>query len=225
MARHWVQTQTVIRRYDEGGATKLYNPGDWFEVRNQELLQLQALGQIRTTAEALKATFDFSQCGILWRGSLTSLDAPRLQEYGIATEESATLALPWKYTLLGHPPAVLTAQNIALGFVRIEDGKDWDAWEMAACLADGLPLAQAHGSDAEKQRTLDVVGDLRIPLYNTTMLWVRRTDTTAALIADWEAELNAGADERHAFARALYTRRVRMCTLPPNWVGAAPGPL
>lgn len=27
MARHWVQAQTVIRRYDEGGATKLYNPG------------------------------------------------------------------------------------------------------------------------------------------------------------------------------------------------------
>jgi hypothetical protein len=223
MGKHWVQARVVIHRYADDGTYKTYQAGDWFEVRNQELLQLQAAHQINTTAEILKATFDFTQCGVLWRGAPGHTAA--LDVYGIASRTTSTLDLPWFYTLLALPATVLSAQNIALGFLRVEDVADWENWEIAACLQSGLPLAADRSTDAERAATLAAVGDLRIPLYATGCLWVRRTVTTAALLAAWDAELRAGADPDQAFVRALYTRRVRVCTLPPDWVGATPGPL
>jgi len=239
VGKHWVQAQTPFSRFDEMGALKKYQPGDWFEVRNQELLRLQAEGKVRTTREILGATFDFSRCGVLWRddtpadglteqmrematrGSRHSI--AQLDEYGIAVKFSDSLSLPWEYTLVACAPVTVTAQNVALGFVRIEKTDDWENWEMAACLAPGLPLAQARGTDAERAATLKAIGDLRIPLYDVALVWVRKTKATQALIADWAKALSAGADEQHAFIRALYTRRVKMCTLPPGWVGASPG--
>ena len=239
MGKHWVQAQAPFSRFDEAGILKVYQPGDWFEVRNQELLRLQAEGKVRTTREILSATFDFSACGVLWRGD-TNWDGltdsmrelavrgshhtiTQMREYGIAVQFSNTISLPWEYTLLACAPVTVTTQNIALGFVRIEKGAEWETWELAAQLADGLPLAEARGTDEERAATLEAIGDLRIPLYETSLLWVRKTKTTQALIDAWAAELAAGADEQHALARALYTRRVKMCTLPPRWVGASPG--
>jgi hypothetical protein len=223
MGKHWVQAQTPFSRYDENGVLKRYNPGDWLEVRNQELLELEAQRKVLTTASILKQTFDFSDCGVLWRTIAQPPALIGLQEYGIPVVIDAAPRLLWKYTAIAAAGSALTAQNIALGFARIEDGQGFETWEIAAQLAEGLPLAERHGTAEERASTLAVVGDLRIPLYDVTLMWVRATAVTRELIAAWGAELATGADERHAFARALYTRRVHLCTLPPRWIGASPG--
>ena len=57
-------------------------------------------------------------------------------------------------------------------------------------------------------------------MYDTSLLWVRRTEATLDLIGAWAEELRHRADRDHAFLRALYTRSVLLATLPPEWVGA-----
>jgi len=222
MAKHWVQACTVLTRVTEDAQRVTYQPGDWFECRNVELLTLQACGKIRTVPEILRATFDFTHAEILWRGPQQRVGA--LDEYGIRERvalEPADLRLEQRYTLIARPGAVIAPNSAALGFLRIEERTGYDAWEGAGCLMACLRLANAYGSAEEQASTLAALGDLRVPLYDTKLLWMRKTEATEDLLAAWSAELADGADEAHAFARALYARRVLWFTLPPNWVGAA----
>ena len=119
------------------------------------------------------------------------------------------------------PDALAQRVYAALGFLRIEAHDGYDAFEMAAQLKSGYPLAESAGTPEERALTLATLGDLRIPLYDTSLLWVRRTEATLDLIGAWTEELKAGADRDQAFLRALYTRRVLLATLPPEWVGAS----
>ncbi len=222
MAKHWVQARTVLTRVTEDAQRVTYQPGDWFECRNVELLTLQASGKIRTVPEILRAMFDFTHTEILWRGPQQR--AGTMSEYGIHERvalEPADLRLEQRYTLIARPGAVITPNSAALGFLRIEERAGYDAWEGAGCLMAGLRLANTYGSAEEQAHTLAALGDLRVPLYDTKLLWMRKTDATENLLAAWSEELADGADEAHAFARALYARRVLWFTLPPDWVGTA----
>ena len=222
MAKHWVQACTALTRVTEDGQRVTYQPGDWFECRNVELLTLQACGKIRTVPEILRAMFDFTHTEILWRGPQQR--AGTMSEYGIHERvalEPADLRLEQRYTLIARPGAVITPNSAALGFLRIEERAGYDAWEGAGCLMAGLRLANTYGSAEEQAHTLAALGDLRVPLYDTKLLWMRKTDATENLLAAWSEELADGADEAHAFARALYARRVLWFTLPPDWVGTA----
>lgn len=225
MANHWVQARQVVTRTTEAGQRVTYQPGDWFECRNAELLRLQAEGKILTAPDILRATFDFTRAEILWRGAPAILGV--LGAYGIAervARDPADLRLEREYTLIAQPGAITAPTTAALGFLRVEARDGYDAWDGAGCLMDGQPLARDYGSAVEQARTLAAAGDLRLPLYDTGLLWLRRTPATDELIAAWAAELADAADPAHAFARALYTRRVLWFTLPPRWVGAYPGP-
>jgi len=215
MAWHWVKAVKAIKR-ERDGVRETFQPGDWLQVQPRDLLRYQAEGKIQTPSEILKATFDFSHAGIL---RLCKAPILPLGDFGISQEAGDYPALPWKYTLITMRLAV-NAQNAALGFLRIEAQEGWDAFEMAAQLKSGYPLAESAGTPEERALTLATLGDLRIPMYDTSLLWVRRTEATLDLIGAWTEELKAGADRDHAFLRVLYTRHVLLATLPPEWAGA-----
>lgn len=215
MAWHWVKAVRVIKR-ERDGVRETFQPGDWLQVQPRDLLRYQAEGKIKTPGDILKATFDFSHAGVLRLGNTHILP---LGDFGISQEAGDYPALPWKYTLITARMAV-NVQNAALGFLRIEAHDGYDAFEMAAQLKSGYPLAESAGTPEERALTLATLGDLRIPMYDTSLLWVRRTEATLDLIGAWTEELKAGADRDQAFLRALYTRRVLLATLPPEWVGA-----
>jgi hypothetical protein len=215
MAWHWVKATKVIKR-ERDGVRETFQPGDWLQVQPRDLLRYQAEGKIKTPGDILKATFDFSHAGVLRLGNTPILP---LGDFGLQQEAGDYPALPWKYTLITARMAV-NVQNAALGFLRVEERTGYDAWELAAQLKSGYPLAESAGTPEERALTLATLGDLRIPMYDTSLLWVRRTEATLDLIGAWTEELKAGADRDQAFLRALYTRRVLLATLPPEWVGA-----
>lgn len=217
MAWHWVQAIGTVMRMRDGNR-EVYRPGDWLQVQSRDLLRYQAEGKIRTPAEILKGTFDFMNAGVLRVGTPPPPVLP-LGDYGLKQDAGEYPVLPWRYTLL-TTRATVSAQNAALGFLRIEAQEGWDAFEMAAQLKSGYPLAEATGTPEERALTLATLGDLRIPMYDTSLLWVRRTEATLDLIGAWAEELRRGADRDHAFLRVLYTRHVLLATLPPEWVGA-----
>jgi hypothetical protein len=128
-------------------------------------------------------------------------------------------ALIDKRVMIWEPSLPLTYQQFLLGFGRLEPAKDgFAAWEMAAMWMGNKLLAQQFGSVEEKERTRAVVRELRIPVYDTRLVWVRRTETTEAVIEQWVKELRVGANEAHAFLRAVYTHKPMLNTLPQNWM-------
>jgi len=209
MAKHWVQALKAFRI-----DTTLYQPGDWLQVNRLAMRKLMEEGRVETPMEIVAETFDLSGCGIFQRG-----EAPALKDCWIPITSEGDNWLPYDRTVIWLPGTkAFTMARVALGLSYIEAGDDYNSWEMAAALASEAKTVGQFGSEDEQQKTLKLLGDLRLPVYQTDMVWARRTPATEAMVAAWRAEVESGADEIHAFVRALYTHSVRLTTLPPQWL-------
>lgn len=155
-----------------------------------------------------------AQIGVLvWGASKVALPA-----FGDLRVARGKLGLPYALTLLWRPGLKVSHQAVMRGFSRLLDTRDvHQAWEMLAMLVDRNLLASSAGGEKERARTLAEIGDLRLPVYDIRVLWVRRTSATKRLIARWAGEVAQGADATQAFLRALYKERAMLCTLPPGW--------
>ena len=128
------------------------------------------------------------------------------------------LGLPYPSTLIWTPGVQVSPGAVWRGFARLHDTRDMgEPWEILAVLIAGEKLARDVGSATERKKTEAAVGDLRLPVYDTGVLWVRKTPVTERLVARWGVEVEGGADESHAFLRALYGERAMLCTLPAGW--------
>ena len=216
MGTHWVRAIKPVSRNALGGGYRTYHPGDWFQVKNMEMRELVEARQIETTPQVLRAEYKVDDAGLLLRdGAVKPKDAAT---YGVACQAADGLTLPWKRTVILARGASISTTSIIIGLSRIEAGRGV-GWEMAVMLKDMRRLARDIGPEAEQAKTLDVVGDLRLPVYDTSVLWVRRTEATEDWLAAWAEELADGADEAHSFLRTIYTRRLMLCTLPAGWIG------
>ena len=217
MGRFWVKAILPVIRHDLTGAYVRYMPGDWFECKNQELAELLLHGKVETSSLDIRANFEGKDAGVLVVGS--SLPSTKFEDFGLEVQLSKTIELPWERTVLWMARARLTPAAAALGLMRVDADDPNLAWEMAAMLDKKSRIARDIGNDDDRDKTLEVLGDLRLPVYDTGIIWVRRTDTTKEVIRLWQDEVAAGAETRHAFLRTIYTRRVMLCTLPANWIG------
>jgi len=217
VGKHWVKAVKSVIRHDLHGAYRTYQPGDWFEVRNQELLELLARRLVDTTAHIIKAEFDGKDCGVLALGEATPPET--LESYGIEVERELVPTLPWERTMIMSEGCCTTVESVALGLMRVGKDEEFPGWEMAAMLDSTTQLAQDIGGPEDLERTLELVGSLMVPVYNTGLVWVRRTPETETVIQLWSDELGKGADPKHAFIRAIYCQSVKLCTLPAEWIG------
>jgi hypothetical protein len=92
-----------------------------------------------------------------------------------------------------------------------------DRWQLAVPLIDYTTLACNVGSEEERQCTKQIIHDLRVPLYDTRMIFVKRSPDTTALIREWREECKPGDDERLAFLRVMYRRCPFVLPLPATW--------
>ena len=222
MALNWVQVTTKVFRYDGEQGSAIYHAGDWLQMRNADMLRYIAEGKVTTPVNVLKQQFDFSKCGVLWRGRDVRL--PALEQWDIQQQAATEPRLPWPYTLLAHADATCTAETAALGFLRVTpDGPH--GWELAALLYAELPTVAARYPHTAEAVTA-VLGTADVLLYDPARVWVRRTPATEGVMAAWQAHTAAGLPEAVALTLALYQSAAQIVTLPPAWVGTlGPGKL
>lgn len=210
-----------VKHIRTAGVQQCYYPGDWVEVGKQTALlwlsdgSAEIPGPDASKMEVVKELLG-SGCGVRVRQK--HLPSQLKRGFGNCAKSlefsSGPLALPYRYTMLWHPSVSVTPQLVLIGFSQIASvGSDRLSWEMVARLKS-TKLARDIGSKEEQAQTKTVVGDLRIPVYDTKVLWIRKTPKTEELIRRWAAAIEAGEDEAHAFLRVLYTGGVLLCTLP-----------
>jgi len=210
-----------VKHIRTAGVQHSYQPGDWVKVGKQTATLWLADGSAEipgpdaSKMEVVKELIG-SGCGVrMWpEGPVGAL----AKTFGNCTKSlsfsTGPVALPYRYTMIWHPTTRVTPQQVLIGFSQITSQKGHLSWEMVARLAAGSKLARDVGPDAERAKTKALIGDLRVPIYNTGALWVRKTKATEGLIKRWTASMKAGEDESHAFLRALYTEGILLCTLP-----------
>jgi len=218
----WVKI-TRVKNIRKRGVLKSYYPGDSIEVGKQTALQWILDGS---------AEDPYAQIGP------PVIKGQRSKRFGMrirAKEGSAALsnlgnlanslmvsyglpAIPYTHTCIWRPDRIISPNLINYGFYRIlVEDDSVVGWEMAAGIVSLDLLAKDYGSSEEQEKTKRIVGDLRLPVYDPRVVWVRKCKGAEKMITSWALELKSGADEYHAFLRALYTSRVMLCTLPEDW--------
>ena len=206
----WIRL-TSIQYIALNGKQEARYPGDWVNVGKQTALLWQSRGDAEIPQATIYKHLTVGGSGILVRGDIETARA-RLYGYqaGLALQDG-DLRLPFKYTIIYSPSAPLRHDLLPIGLSFL------DTWQLAVPMWDYEQLALSAGTDADRQRTEAVIRDLRVPLYDTRLIFARQCPDTERLITLWRKELADGGDERLAFLRALYAVKPLILALPMTW--------
>lgn len=193
---------------------RVYRPGDWVEVGKQAAVKWIAEGAARL-AGPMRLDVD-EKSGILARGAVGEVRA-RLDRIGYAGGLQAVpvdglVTLPWQRTLIWNADVRLRIELLGAGFGLLE------RWEVAVPLLSAQGLASEVGDEADRALTAEIVHDLRVPVYQSGAMFVKRTVATEELLAAWQGQRARGQDERLAFLRALYQVKPLVLALPATWI-------
>ena len=207
------------------GELKIYQPGDAVKVGKQTALEWvldgsaeDPFGQVGPPLLQADIQERGSEYGIRVRGPASFAGVAPLGEV-IRQMSFGLPALPYKYTLIWRPDMETDPRMVRYGFMRVQEIEGEDTWELAASLVSTSLLANSLGSEEEQKKTFDAIGDLRLPVYESRLVWARRTPDTLKFVAAWAMELENSGDEYHSFLRALYTNPTWVCTIPGGWRG------
>jgi hypothetical protein len=192
------------------GKPTVYHPGDWVDVGKQLAQLWIAAGDARATGNS---TSVFPKgAGVVMRG----VDGtPCLEQFKeiVGIVFTNTVELKYSYTCLWDSGALphIRAELLPTGFSLL------DRWQLAVPFIDYTTLACNIGNEAERAATKEVIKDLRVPVYDTRLMFVKRSPDTTTLIREWRDECVPGSDERLAFLRVLYKRVPFILPLPATW--------
>lgn len=215
MTKKWVRaTETVT--VSEKGRLAHKHPGDVFAVNNMRLRELLQTRQVEligpSAGTSLRNLYNLMDCGIAVVGSMQKArKILKRNQYNLDMANGRTLA--FSRTLLWQPDAHLRLDLIPVGFHRLTAG-----WQIAAPLWRYQKLARDIGSAEDRAKTKAVIHDLRVPVYETGCMYIRRCAETRRLMRIWKREMKGGGDEKLAFMRALYITKCVICALPTTWV-------
>lgn len=204
----WVQLLQT-KHLSVHGTQKRFMPGDWVEVGKQIAMQWIADGSARIP-NALRAGLLVAGSGVgMWGGAVESYE--RLPEIDYTELLPERMALPYHLTCLWQPGVRLSAELLAAGFQLLQ------TWQIAVPLWNYDELAQDVGKEAGRERTKAVVHDLRIPVYDVRLMFVRRCPETEQLMEQWTVERQSGDHDQLTFLRALYLVKPLILPLPMTW--------
>jgi len=117
--------------------------------------------------------------------------------------------IPYARTLFWNSKLSLRAELYPAGVGLLE------RWEVAVPIPDYNTLAAHVGSEADRAYTQELIHDLRVPVYEPGVLFLRRCQAGFDLLAAWNDE---SGERRLAFLRALYRAKPLVLALPSVWL-------
>lgn len=199
------------RRFQEGGGRwVLHYPGEILDLKNKKLCK--ELCKAKVAVDMSIAARDIpAGCGLLmWR------EGP-VPEWARALElEMATGAprLPFAYTIIWNQQCRPNPEFLSTTLMLLRDR----GWDMAVPLHSYTKLAERLGSEAERKATEALVHDLRVPYFNTDLMFIKRNKRTEDVMACWAQEKVDTSDDKLAFLRAVYQAKPFILPLPTEWI-------
>jgi hypothetical protein len=206
----WVQLRAP-KQIDRFGKRKAFHPGDWVDVGEQLARSWIADGSAWIPPQRTTELIGDDHGIVVINASTDAIK--RSGDTKIKAVQSGKPRLEYPMTLLWQPQALLRHELLPVGFSLLK------TWQAACPLWDYDVLASQVGTEEERERTRAVIRDLRVPLYDTNLIYVKRCGDTERLIDRWNEEMTEGGDEKLAFLRALYWAKPLILALPITWTG------
>ena len=210
--------QMKALRYTRRAGTQItWRPGDWLEIgkdvgKQSAMLWVAegAASMPHLSEEQKLVSLVGANLGIVIRGGNFKKALQYVPQEHLGVVQGG-IELPFARTLLWSPPAPLRRELIPIGFHRLESG-----WQVAVPLLSYEKLASNIGTAEDRALTAKVIPDLRIMVYDTRLVYIKKCRDTERLIEIWNKE---PGDERLAFLIALFAVKPIICGLPQKWVG------
>lgn len=199
----WVQLR-VCKQVEIFGEPTNLQPGDWAEIGKQQARLWLTCGD--AVVPKRRSTFSIPNMAGVVVPSVTDSVTQALLPLGLSATEGEP-SLEYGLTLIWNPKVPLTTEQLYNGFGLL------DTWQIAAPLLDYEHLACHIGSDEERELTAEIIPDLRIPMYDSRVVFARRCAATQKLVSLWQGKGD------HAFLRALYQTKPLILALPKLWRG------
>ena len=211
-ASMWVRLKSLMR-IDKQGKPRDYHPGDWVDVGKQTAQLWISRGDAEIPSFTKHVGTQMSGSGVVVRARDSALYQQTFDglKIGLSILADETPHVAFDRTLIWHPKVHLRLEMIVPGFNFL------DTWEIACPLYSYDELAAHFGSDEARARTKAAIRDLRVPVYDTRLMFVKRCEATDLLFEAWGKERQGGDDERLSFMRAFYRVKPLMLALPVTW--------
>ena len=200
MSKVWVQAVTIYNLHEQGKLVTKY-PGDWFELGKHDARNAQAVGDIVIHNPVYRNALVPPESGVL-------LLREHHFSYDNLPVEVGLRSVPYSKTMIWNPDFKLDSALIPVGLTLLEK------WEIAIPVSDYNLLAKDIGTAKERKATGAVLHDLRVPVYDTRLIFARKCQAIEKLFKMWD---NEEGDERLAFLRCLYAVKPYVLALPSIW--------
>lgn len=215
----WIKLKST-QVIDVNGTPTRYHPGDWIDVGTGYARRLisQNLAE-KPGVNVLSELVDYT-AGILVIGNeLDNNKRMQIQETipHLEIMYSEDVDIPFSETLI---------YNTKLNKLRVEllpIGFKWlKSFQVILPLLDYTTLAVHIGTNEDRKIAKEILKELRIPVYDTNLIFIRRCDETKELLSRWKAHKENITDSRLAFLCALYEVKPLHLALPNTWSGILP---
>jgi len=210
----WIRLRTNKSIIVRGTITH-YKAGDWVSVGRQTA-EAWILGGEAEMIDPVQLDAVQPTSGIIVRGRIPDGWREKLGQVSglkIAFSEQWTYDLPFTETLIWQPTFDLRLDLLLIGFNLLK------TWQVVVPLLDYTTLAAHVGTESEREATRAVIRDLRVPLRDTRLIYVRRCEATRNMMQQWQRASDTCHEERLAFLQALYTVKPLVCDVPASWTG------
>ena len=198
------------RFMQKDGSWKLYYVGAILDIKNKKVCKQLIKKKIAVDMSVAAADIP-KGCGLLmFRAGVVPQWAKAL-ELEMATGGPR---LPFAYTIIWNQRCRPNPEFLSITLMLLRDR----AWEIAVPLYSYTKLTTRLGSEAERKATEALIHDLRVPYYNTDLMFIQRNKRTEALMSTWAEERKGTSDDKLAFLRAVYLTKPFILPLPTEWV-------
>ena len=207
----WVQLRSH-QLVAVSGRDVMHHPGDWVNVGKQTAQLWASRGEAIIPDAKLRAEIG-AQAGVVVAEDDAQAAAAFFDPFTALVISTGAPAPIHERTIIWEPSANVRRDLIPVGLSLL------DTWELAIPLWDYRILARDVGSEADRERTQAVVRDLRIPLYDNRLMFMRRAPDVERLCKLWAEERKDGGDVRLALLRSIYRVKPLVLALPVTWTG------
>ena len=214
MAKVWIQLLTN-KQVSNAGNWQNRHAGDWVRVGKAEARRWIEEGAAVSPESGLKRTSGGpSEIGILVNGDRGTANKCLETMAGKIGMDYGPPECRWPKTIIWNPDALLRMNLIPVGEELL------NTWELCMPLLDYSTLAINCGTAEDRSRTQELIRDLRVPVPDIRLIYMRQCDNVIRLVEQWYVEKNESTDDNLAFLRALYQVKPLWMALPVTWVGA-----
>ena len=212
----WVRLLQPYQVEIAGKPTR-YQAGDWVEIGKQMALRWISQGIAEAPQTSLTHVASGGKdVGILVTDNRASAKAVLADSAGKIAVDFDLPKLRWNKTLIWSGDCSLRFELIPCGFGLL------DTWDILYPFTDYKELAANIGTQEDRARTKAIIRDLRVPVPDVRLIYVKRNARTEALMTAWHEEDVGSSEDRLSFLRALYRVKPFQLPLPITWTGRGP---